>query len=111
MPYTVNGNPLELAAAEMKDGTTFVPIADLANALGGYVDWDHEAKTARIEIGETIAFVKNDEDTMAVGAQTVELHAKPYLVEGVLWAPVRLFRDGFGMKLNVDGDHITVDRF
>lgn len=110
MPYKVNGMDIELAEPVLTDGTTFVPVADLANAMGGYVDWNHEAKTARIEIGDKVGFIHNDNETAEIGGEQVALHAKPYIVDGVLWAPVRVFRDGFGIGLNVDGGSIELTR-
>lgn len=110
MPYTVNGMEVSLADPVLTDGTTFVPVADLANAMGGYVDWNHEAKSARIEIGDKVANVHNDEQLAEVGDTKVDLHAKPYLQDGVLWAPVRLFRDGFGIGLSVNGANVELTR-
>lgn len=110
MPYKVNGMDVELAEPVLTDGTTFVPVADLANALGGYVDWNHEEKTARIEIGDKIGFVHNDNEIAEVGGAQVDLKAKPYIEEGVLWAPVRVFRDGFGIALSASGSAIELTR-
>lgn len=101
---------VSLAEPVLTAGTTFVPVADLANAMGGYVDWNHEAKTARIEIGDKVGTVHNDDQFADVGGNTIDLHAKPYLQEGVLWAPVRLFRDGFGIGLNVNGANVELTR-
>jgi hypothetical protein len=111
MPYVVNGNSVDLPSPVLTDGTTFVPVADLANALGGYVDWNHEAKSARIEIGDMVGHVNNDDATVEVNGTAVDIKAKPYIQDGVLWAPVRLFRFAYGMKLSVDGDTVTIDRF
>ncbi len=111
MPYNVNGLTVDLPEPVLTDGTTFVPIADLANALGGYVDWDHEAKTARIEIGDKVGKVHNDDSIIEVNGSRVDMKAKPYIQDGVLWAPVRLLRDGYGLTLSVDADAVTVSRF
>ncbi len=110
MPYKVNGVEVSLAEPVLSDGTTFVPIADLANAMGGYVDWNHEAKYARVEIGESVGIVHNDDQFADIGGKAIDLHAKPYLQDGVLWAPVRLFRDGFGIDLRVSGTTVELTR-
>lgn len=111
MPYNVNGSMVELAEPVETDGTTFVPIADLTNALGGYADWDNDAKVARIEIGDKIGHVHNDDPIVEVNGSKSDMKAKPYIVDGVLWAPVRVLRDGYGLTLSVDGGTVTVNRF
>lgn len=110
MSYKVNGMDVSLPEPVVSDGTTFVPIADLANALGGYVDWSHEAKTARIEIGEKVGFIQFDDPIADVGGEHVDMRAKPYLVDGVLWAPARVLRDGFGIGLTASGTDLELNR-
>ena len=110
MPYKVNGMDVSVPEPVLTDGTTFVPVADLANSLGGYVDWNHETKTARVEIGDKIGFIHSDNPIAEVGGEQVDLKASPYIEEGVLWAPVRVFRDGYGIGLVANGQDIELTR-
>lgn len=111
MPYNVNGTAVELDEPVVTDGTTFVPCADLANALGGYVDWNHETKSARVEIGDKIGQVQNDDSVIVVNGMSHDMKAKPYIQDSVLWVPIRMFRDGFGLTMAADGTNVTISRF
>lgn len=111
MPYNVNGEAVSLPEPVETSGTLFVPIADLVNALGGYADWNHEAKAARIEIGDKVGQVQNDNSMVEVNGVQTDMKAKPYIKDSVLWAPVRLLRDAYGMTLSVDGLNVNVSRF
>lgn len=111
MPYQVNGSAVELPGPVVTDGTTFVPCADLANALGGYAEWMHEAKTARIEIGDKVGFIKSGEGNAVVNGERFDLKADTYIDNDTLWVPVRMFRDAYGLKLDIAGDNVIIDRF
>lgn len=111
MPYLVNGESADIPEAVEANGTLFVPCADLANALGGYVDWNHSEKTAKIELGDAVGFIHNDNEIAEVNGVKYNMNAKPYIQDSTLWAPVRVFRDAFGMKLHVDGSTVKIDRF
>lgn len=110
MPYKVNGMDVSLPEPVLSEGTTYVPLADLANAVGGYVDWDNDAKKARVEIGDKVGMIHNDDPMVSIGDGTVDMQARPFIVDGVLWAPVRIFRDGFGIGLNVSGQNVELTR-
>jgi len=108
MPYNINGFDYDLAAPNLTDGTTFVPAAAVAEALGGTVEWKHDAKTARIELNGKVAFLGLDTPTASIDGAAVDMGANAYLEGDSLWVPVRIFRDGFGASLNVDGDSVSL---
>ena len=113
MPYNVNGEAVQLPEPVITDGTTFVPCADLANALGGYADWDNTAKIARIEIGDRVGHIHNGSSSVEVNGTTYDMKAEPYIetTTSTLWVPVRVFRDAYGLTLSVDGESVTISRF
>lgn len=108
MPYNINGFEYDLPEPITNDGTTFVPAAGVAQALGGEVEWKHDAKTARIEINGKVAFIQPDNANASVDGAAVDMGANPYLEGDSLWVPARLFRDGFGASLNVDGGTVSL---
>jgi hypothetical protein len=46
---SVNGKQIKMSAyTEIKDGTTFVPLRALGDALGAEVEWDSSTRTAKL---------------------------------------------------------------
>jgi hypothetical protein len=108
MPYNINGLSINLPDPVNAEGTTFVPSAGVTQGLGGTIEWKHDAKTARIEIGGRVAFVYLDNPVASVDGAALDMQAKPYLENDALWVPARLFRDAFGASLDVDGSNVTL---
>ncbi|MGI8923839.1 MAG: copper amine oxidase N-terminal domain-containing protein [Fimbriimonadales bacterium] len=110
MPYTINGLEQTIPNPQMKDGTTFVPLADVSDTLGGYVDFDHESKTANVELGAKKAKVTANDISVESGGATISLQAAPYIENDTMWVPVRFFQHVFDCELNVDGDNVSIKR-
>ena len=108
MPYTLEGTAMEgIPEPILGEGTTFVPLANVAQGLGGYANYDHDSKTALIELGDFKLAVQNENTTVDVSGQALELQAPPFIEEDLLWVPVRLF-EKLGYNLTVDGDQISL---
>lgn len=107
MPITVNGSLLGSDPVSRND-MTFVAAAEVARALGGTVDWKHEAKAARVEIGGKVGFVYLDNANAVIDGAGVDMSGLPYLENDQLWVPARLFRDGFGANLSVSGSDVNL---
>ena len=108
MPYVINGSPVELPEAENIEGTTYVPCADVTRALGGLVEWKHDAKTARVEIGGKVGWIQPENANAVIDGLGVDMKGAPMLKDDTLWVPARLFRDGFGLSLSVSGTSVTL---
>ena len=109
MPYTINGASFGIAEPVSHSDVTFVPCADVAEALGGSVDWKHEAKAARVELNGKVGFVYLENNNAVVDGAGVDMAGAPYLEGDALWVPARLFRDGFGASLSVSGSDVSID--
>jgi phage baseplate assembly protein gpV len=110
MPYNINGIEQTIPDPQMKDGTMFVPLADVSDTLGGYVDYDHESKTATVELGSSKARVTAADDSVEVDGQSVKLSAAPFIENDVMWVPVRFFQHAMHCDLKVDGESVTLNR-
>jgi hypothetical protein len=108
MPYTIDGSSIEIAEPVLTDGTTYVPLANVAQALGGYVDFDNSTKVAKIELGDKVILVKSESDSIDVNGTTHTLQAPVFIAENQMWVPVRLF-EKLGIKLSVDGSHVELN--
>jgi hypothetical protein len=109
MPYKIEGIEIEgIAEPYLGEGTTFVPLANVSQALGGYADFDHETKVARIEIAGQVVSIQADNPIIDISGAAVELQAAPYIDVDSMFVPVRLF-ERLGFKLSVDGASIALE--
>ncbi|MGI6578412.1 MAG: LysM peptidoglycan-binding domain-containing protein [Eubacteriales bacterium] len=106
---TVNGKYIPLSSpAVNRNGTVYVPVRDLANALGASVWWNAGSKTVGINKGSTkIAFV--------IGANTARVNGKSvsmpssYIVNGVTMAPIRFVAESLGQQISWNDATNTVN--
>ncbi len=103
MPYTIDGQPITLEhEPQLKDGTLWVPVRGLGEALGGNLDWDADTHTAILYLGSYITTVKIGDTTVNTDGEEIELQAAPYLADGDTWVPVRFFSQPLGYNISVD---------
>jgi hypothetical protein len=108
MPYKIDGIVIDgIAEPVLGEGTTFVPLANVSQALGGYADFDHEAKVAKIELGAYVILVQADNPIIDINGTPVELQAAPYIEVDSMVVPVRLF-EKLGYTLQVEGSTISL---
>jgi hypothetical protein len=108
MPYNLEGVGIDgIPEPILGEGTTFVPLANVAQALGGYANYDHESKIAHIELGDYQLDVQADNPEVNISGQLVSLQAAPFIDQDTMWVPVRLFQT-LGYQMNVDGDSISL---
>jgi hypothetical protein len=110
MPYTINGTNQDFAAPVVMNDTTFVPLANVADAVGAITEWDNMAKIASVELDALTVRVQADNPNVETPSGTVQLQAAPYLDNGVLWVPVRFFERALNCTIAVNGDNVQIDR-
>ena len=109
MPYQIEGIVIEgITEPVLGEGTTFVPLANVSQALGGYADFDHDTKVAKIELGAYVLHVQADNPIVDINGTPVELQAAPFIDVDTLFVPVRLF-EKLGFKMSVDGASIALE--
>lgn len=90
------------------EGTTFVPMRAIFEALGAEIEWNDETRTVtsikdgteiNITIGSTLAY-KNGEEQI--------LPAPPVIVDDFTMVPLRFVSESFGCSVDWDGDTRTV---
>ncbi len=101
MPLTVAGQTLG-SEPQLRDGTMWVPLRPVGEALGGSMDWNGDNNSAIMSInGHTISVQAGNPD-VDVDGTTTTLQAAPYVADGETWVPVRFWNDVLGYGLNVD---------
>lgn len=109
MPYQIEGIAIEgITEPVLGEGTTFVPLANVSQALGGYADFDHDTKVAKIELGAYVLQVQADNPIVDINGTPVELQAAPFIDVDTMFVPVRLF-EKLGFKMSVDGASIALE--
>jgi N-acetylmuramoyl-L-alanine amidase len=108
MPYTINGQPLDVQDPEDIGGVPFVPMAKIVEMLGGYVTWDNTNKIANIELGNKRVDVQLDNDTVTVNGDQVTLSSPPAMAHNTLWVPLELFQDVLGCNVSYNGNQVSI---
>lgn len=109
MPYTLNGQSASIAEPNLKDGTMWVPLRAVGQALGGSIDWDPDNRVAIVYLGDNIATLKIGDATADVNGKKSQLQEAPYLEEGDTWVPVRFFNlIGQQVTVNLQDKHIEM---
>ncbi len=110
MPYTLNGQSLGLNnEPQLKEGTMWVPLRDVAEAMGAKVDFDPDNGVAIVYHGDHMITTKIGDAEIDVDGNTQTLQEAPYVENGETWVPVRFFNTALNMGLNVDLGNNGVD--
>lgn len=97
-----------------QDGTTYVPVRAIANALNLNIDWDGGTLTvfigdrgsAQPELGEKINIYINGKKFIPRDANGTEV--APIAKDGTTYLPVRAVAQAFGKKVDWDGETSSV---
>ncbi len=109
MPYTINGGELNVEhEPQLKDGTLWVPLRAVSEALGARLDWDPDNMVAILYHGPYIVTVKVGDTTVDVDGEKMELQAAPYVDGGDSWVPARFFEKPLGYNVEADWQNKTV---
>ncbi len=110
MSYTINGQSQELSPPSEQDSVTFLPLAGIAETLGGYVYWNNESKEAIIEMGDKRSSVTAGDTNLLMDGEVKSLSAAPVIVNAHLYVPADFFETALGCTVEVSGDDVTVSR-
>ena len=110
MPYTLNGSTLSIAEEpNLKDGTLWVPLRAVSEALGARIDWDQDNHIAIVYNGPYIYTVTIGDANVDVAGEKLALQDAPFVQNNEAWVPVRFFERPMGYKLNADWQTKQVD--
>jgi hypothetical protein len=110
MPYTINGSNASVGSEpRIENGTMWVPLREVAEALGAKVDYEPSTGVALVYHGDNIITVTRDDASIDVNGTAQRLQAAPFVENGQAWVPVRFFNTVLGAELNVDLENKGVD--
>lgn len=101
--------PIEIDQAPVViNGTTLVPLRFVADALGGEVSWDNEAKHAGMIRGAQLADLWIDQKYAVIGGKRAELRVEPQIINQRTMVPLRLISEHFGWKVIWNQEEKTI---
>ncbi len=109
MPYMIGGEMAEVGTEpRLQDGTMWVPLRKLGQALGGNADWVAPNRVAVLYLNGQIITLTIGDQTADVDGERRELQGAPFVEDGETWVPVRLF-ESLGYTLSADPQNGIVD--
>ena len=110
MPYTVNGQSVNVRhEPRVVSGTMWVPLRELATAMGANVDFEPSSHAPIVYLGSDIVTLQSGKAEADLNGETIPLSAAPFIYEGETFVPVRLFEKLPGVSLQADPSSLQVD--
>ena len=113
MPYSIQGRAATLAQEPFQfQGSMYVPLRAVTQALGGSVVTDTDENHATATIGPWVAAViAGTSDCVVTGGEEVVpvlLSAPPFLSHEEMQVPFDFFSDVFGYDVSMAGDAMII---
>ena len=110
MPYIVDGQPVAIAdEPKNENGTLWVPLRALSEAVGATVDWDQDLQQITIQHTKGNIQLNAGTNELILNNEPMSIQAAPYVENGETWVPVRLFENNLGYSLSADPQSGIVD--
>jgi len=98
----VNGKAVQLdAAAEIKNGRTFLPLRAIAEAFGATVTWVPETQGITVVLGDTQIGLQIGNNTAVVNGNVISIEP-PYIKNSRTMVPFRVISEAFGADVQWD---------
>lgn len=91
----------------IKNGTTLVPLAFIAQKLNLQVNWNQKQKKVTIQGDKQISLFIG-ETTAYIGTKTKNMPVSPQIIQGKTYVPVAFIADLFHIPVNWDGKNKIV---
>jgi len=107
---SINGNPIEVEAPFVVDGTTLVPVRVITEAFGADVEWTPETRQITLTYRNVELILQIDNINGYVNGQRQVLLSEPQLTNNVTMVPLRFIAENFGADVgwNADTQAVTV---
>ncbi len=110
-PKDVNG---KIVHPFLLEGTTYLPVRAVSEALGQQVEWDGINRIVYIGEKPSEAFEGSDVIKIVINGTLIEPKdvsgkiVNPFLIDGTTFVPVRAITEALGKKIDWDGETRTV---
>ncbi|MBE7026437.1 MAG: hypothetical protein E7410_02555 [Ruminococcaceae bacterium] len=86
----------------IRDGRTLIPMRALLEAMDAEVTWDEATLTATADNGDTRIVITENQNTVYVNDEPVELDVPAMIIDGRFVIPVRFVAENLGAKVSWD---------
>lgn len=105
----VNGKMVSIDVAPfIQNGTTFVSLRSLSEAVGADVTWDNKTRTVGVMVGNDMATFVIGKDSMVFNGETKQIGTKLFIKEGRTQIPLRFIAELLGWKVEWNGNSGSV---
>ena len=106
---TLDGRKLSFdALPEIKDGSTMVPIAPIASAIGADVGWDGDIRSVTIKRAAIEIVLRIDEKDAVVNGKILTMNTAPYIKDSRTMLPMRFISEHLSQSVDWDGTNRLV---
>ncbi len=93
----------------IKNGRTYVPVRNIAEALDCQVDWQ-KPNAVKISAGEQVITMYIGNSNYNVNGSAKQMDAAPYQIDGRTMVPVRFIAQELGGKVEMIGNFIIITK-
>ena len=90
-------------APRVEDGVALIPVRHVLEQLGAQVRWDHQHKTATLQLGARTAVLRVRENEARVDGKPIPLEARLRIMRGRILVPPAVLRELLDAELLYDG--------
>jgi hypothetical protein len=90
-------------APRVEDGVALIPVRHVLEQLGAQVRWDHQHKTATLQLGARTAVLRVRENEVRVDGKPIPLEARLRIMRGRILVPPAVLRELLDAELLYDG--------
>ena len=90
------------------DGRTLVPVRGVFEALGFYVDWDNETRTAILENENYLILIPIDSYVFTTNGEEFSLDVPAQLIGGSTMVPIRLPLESVGFVVGWENNSVII---
>ena len=91
------------------EGTAYVPLRFVSEALGGRVSWDGKTQRVQIITDSHTAVLTIGSDILRLDRENVKINAAPINLRGTTMLPIRALADALAVEINWDEEQKIVE--
>lgn len=92
----------------IENDRTLLPVRAVIEAMGGTAEWKEEERTVVLTKDDTIIQLTVGSNTALLNGEEYILDTVPVVINDRTMLPIRFVAEGFGYKVDWDGDTMTV---
>lgn len=92
----------------LKNEHVMIPLRELSEQFGYYVDWNQQLKRIQLSNGETSITLHLNNKQAIINTTQIQMDVEPLLVNNTTYVPLRFVSESFGYNVNWDSTNNKV---